>query len=143
MKDGIVRILPALVGKAALCLTMVLDEAVSVAVAVLAYPVQRSLDVGPDCRDGLAISGALQIHSCEHEEEWGGIDRAVIAAEWNLAQIGHLTLAQLMQDFTWLGIGPWIKGGGLRSGERAQHAPRDRWVHPQHQHGRDDTVPAK
>ena len=48
MEDGVVGVLPALVGKAAVRLAVVLDEAIPVAVAVLIDPAQRRLDVGPD-----------------------------------------------------------------------------------------------
>ena len=79
----------------------------------------------------------------EEEKERRRIDGAVVAAERHLAQVGHLAMASLVQDLAGLGIGLRIELGRLRGGERAKHAPRHRWIHPQHEHGRDDAVATK
>src|SRR6185369_16045384 len=140
MEDGVVRILPALVGEPAVRLTVVFDKAVPVPIAVLADPAQGRLDVGPDFKKRVVVPGALEIQTREQKKERRGINRAVVAAEWHLTQVGHLAVASLVQDLAGLGIGLWIERGGLRGGERAQHPLRHRWIHPQHEQGRDEAV---
>ena len=85
-------------------LAVIFDEAVAVAVAVFVDPAQRGLDVRPDLGQGLAIAGALEIHAGEHEEERRRVDRAVVAAERHLAEVGHLAVTALVQDLARLGV---------------------------------------
>src|ERR671912_2378489 len=48
VEDGVVGVLPSLIGEAAFRLAVVLDEAVSITVAMLVDPSQCRLDAGPD-----------------------------------------------------------------------------------------------
>src|SRR4051794_21486613 len=123
MEDGIVRVLPALICKAAVRLPVVFDEAITVAITVRVDPAQRRFDARPDLRESRAVPGALEVHSGEHHEERSRIDRAVVAAERHLAQVGHLAMASLMQDLAGLGVGARVKIGRLR-GASVRSTPR-------------------
>src|SRR5215217_5021930 len=122
MEDGVIRVFPALISKAAAGFAEVLDETVTVPVAVYVYPCQRRFDIGPYRRDGLDVAGAVKIHPGQQEEQRGGINGAVVAPEWHLAQIGHLAQPPLMQNFARLSIGLRIELSSLRGGKRAEHA---------------------
>ena len=63
MEDGVVRILPSLVGEPAVRLTVVFDKAVPVPIAVLADLAQGRLEVGPDLEKRLVVPGALEIQT--------------------------------------------------------------------------------
>src|SRR5215207_2209376 len=65
MEDGVVRVLPALVGKAAGRLAKVLDKAVPVPIAVLIDPAQSRFNVGPDLQKRLAVASALEVQARE------------------------------------------------------------------------------
>src|SRR6202048_3714933 len=65
MKDGIRRILPALVGKSILRRALIFDEAVAVEVAELIHPGKRCLDRWPQLGESRLIPGAFDIKAGE------------------------------------------------------------------------------
>src|SRR3546814_4754180 len=80
MEDGIVAVLPSLVGEAAVGHPAIFDEAVAVGVAERVDPFERGEDVRPDHPDRLEIAGPAVIIARQHDEERRGVDGAVIAA---------------------------------------------------------------
>ena len=78
--------------------------------------------LGQIASDRLDVAGALEILAGEHQEERRRIDRAVVAAERHLAEIGHLAVTDLVQDFSGLRVRFRVVLGRLRRGEDAQHA---------------------
>ena len=105
MEDRVVAVLPPLIGQALSGSPLVFDEAVAVPIAVAFDPVVSRLDMRPQLADGFDIACPLEIFSGEHDEERGRIDAAVVAAEWNFAQIGHLPVARFVQNFSRLRVG--------------------------------------
>src|SRR3546814_2412682 len=57
--------------------------------------------------------------------------------ERHLAQLGHFTLAHLMDDLAGLGVGHGVGGFRLLRREMAEHAAGDRRIEPQHLQRRD------
>src|SRR3569623_1370855 len=102
MEDRIVRILPALLGQAAFGTARILDETVAIAVAEFVDPAQGITNIAPDRADEIQVAGALIIGACQTHEQRRGIHRAVIAANQYFAQLRQLSLARLMQNFSWL-----------------------------------------
>jgi hypothetical protein len=68
MAYGIGRILPTLVDQAAPGLRRILDEAVTVEIAVPLCPGQRRLDVGPELGDGVEVTRPSPIKSGKNDE---------------------------------------------------------------------------
>jgi hypothetical protein len=140
MEDGVVAVLPALVGEAVLRLAVVLDEAVAVAVAVGVAPGERRLDLGPEGLDRRAVARALEVLPGEHHEEGSCVDRAVVAAEGDLAEVRHLAEAALVKDLSGLGVRRRVECRGLGRREVPQDAAREGGIEPQEQHRGDDPV---
>src|SRR3546814_3050722 len=76
MEDGIVAVLPSLVGEAAVGHPAIFDEAVAVGVAERVDPFERGEDVRPDHPDRLEIAGPAVIIARQHDEERRGVDRS-------------------------------------------------------------------
>ena len=85
MKDRIVGVLPALLHQAFMRVAAVFHEAVAVHIAIFIDPFQRPFDVWPQSFQELAIPGAIEISSRQHDKQRSGIDATVIAPEWHLA----------------------------------------------------------
>ena len=132
MENSVLGILPALVGEALLGSTIVFEKAVTVGIARSVDPGESRLDCGPKLDNGLVVAGPLRIESSEHDEEWRGVDAAVVETEGNLAQCGHLAVTHFMQYLSRLRVRGWIVALGLVSGESPQHALRDARINPQH-----------
>lgn len=81
MKDGVARILPALMDQPVGAVTCVLDRTVAILVAVAVDPGEGEVDVGPDGLDEGAVAGALIVGAGKHDEERRGVGAAVVAAE--------------------------------------------------------------
>ena len=143
MEDGVLGILPALVGEPLLGRAVVFDEAVAVGIAGPVDPGERGLDGGPQIHDGGVVAGALGIETRQHDEQRRGIDAAVIKAERHLAQGCHLAFAHLVQDLSRLRVRGRIVGLGLERGEAPQHALRDARIEPEHLQRGDQSVAAE
>ena len=143
VEDGVVGVLPALIGQALLGGAIVFDEAVAVGIAGAVDPGQRRFDVRPQRRDGLVVAGPLGIEAGEHDEQRRRIDAAVIEAERDFAERRHLAAAHLVQDLAGLRVRGGIVGGGLERGEPAQHAARDAGIEPEHLQRGDQSVAAE
>src|SRR5262249_36845607 len=96
MEDRIVRIFPALMHKSFGRMTEVLDKAISITVAVAVDPLQGELEVRPDRLDELPVSRSLKVSTGQKHEQGGGVHTAVVPAEGNLAQGGHLAAARFV-----------------------------------------------
>ncbi|MNV45063.1 hypothetical protein D3C71_1368480 [compost metagenome] len=83
---------------------LIFNITVAVTVAIVVHPTQRSADVGPQLDYCLQIAGGIQIHPRQHYKKRRGIDTSVVAAEWDLAKIGHLATAHLVKDLARLRI---------------------------------------
>ena len=82
--------------------------------------------LGQSSQHGGEVAGAVEIGAGEDDEERRRVDAAVVAAEGDLVQLGHLAEAHLVQDLARLGVGGRVDAGGLGGGELAQHAAGDR-----------------
>ncbi len=107
------RVLPALVGQAALGQPLVLDEAVVVQIAVVVDPLERREGVGPQLLDQLVISRPALVCIEEHDPQRRRIDRAVVRRVRNLTRACKLPVAQLVQDLARLSIPPVVDLGRL------------------------------
>jgi hypothetical protein len=143
MENGVMRILPALVGETLGGRTFVFKEAVAVRVARAVDPAKRCLDRRPQFGDGIHIAGALRVEPRKQDEQRRGVDAAVIEAKGDLAQRRHLAAAHLVQDLSRLRIGKRIRGLGLVGGEAPQHATGNVRAPPEHLQRRDQTVTAE
>src|SRR5882724_8849162 len=104
MKNRITGIFPSLLCKAVSRLSRILDEPVSVCVAIAIHPIKRSEDVGPNVCYKLEIICAKKIATHRNDKKRSGINAAIISSERNLSERGHLTAPDLMHDLSGLGV---------------------------------------
>ena len=104
MEDRVAAVLPALIDETLTRSTLVLDEAVAVPIAVAFDPVESRLDMRPQLANSIEIACPLKIFSREHDEERRRIHAAVVAGEWDLAQIGHLPVTGFVQNLARLRV---------------------------------------
>jgi len=69
VKDGVVRILPALIGEALIGGAQIFDETVAIRIAQPVDPAERRLDGGPQSRQGFLVVGALGIEAGQQHEQ--------------------------------------------------------------------------
>src|SRR3984957_8722511 len=143
MEDGVMGALPALIGEALLGLPVVLDEAVAVPVAVGIDPPQGRLRVGPQRAHQFQVARAHEIFTEQQNEQRSGVDAPVVAAEWNLMQIGHLAMTHLMQYLAGFGIARSLAGGRLVRSQKTQNTLRDARIDPQRHQSGDESVAAE
>ncbi len=122
---------------------MVFDEAVAVAVAIGVDPGQGRLCIRPQLPHGVEVGGARKIFAEQQHEKGSRIHAAVVAPEWHLPQIGHFSVAHLVQNFSRLRVALRFDGGGLRRCEKSQHALRNTGIGPQGHERRNDAVAAE
>jgi hypothetical protein len=135
-----VRVLPSLLGQPLFGLPRVLDEPVTIAVAVPFDPGQRAIDVAGQRADERHVAGPSQVRGRQHHEERRRIDAAVVAPERHLAESGHLPAPRLVQDLPRLRV---ALGRGLRrlgGGQKTEHATGDLGRDPEDLHRGDDAV---
>ena len=143
MEDGVLGILPTLIGEAGIGLAVVFDEAVAVPVTVSVDPIERCLRVRPERAHRLQIAGAGVVLAEQQHIQRRRVDAAVIAAERHFAQVGHLAVAHFMQNLPRLGVPLGLDRGGLGLCQEFQDALGDGGIGPQcHQRG-DDAVAAE
>ena len=143
MKHGILRIFPSLMDEPVLRPAAVLHKAIAIEISRTINPLQRTLDIRPDlCDEGL-IARPFVIGSGQHNEQRRRVDAAVVAAERNLIEGRHFSLACLMQNFANLGI--LLREHLPRLGRRqiGQHTPGDAWIDPQKFECGDEAVAAE
>ena len=138
--DGVLRILPALVGQTRVGAALIVDQAVAVAVAVVAHPVGGGDQVRPQPADQGVVAGAADVGAGQGDEQAGGVDPAVVEAERHLAQCAHLAAARLVHDLAGLAVLEGAGLGRLAHGQIGQDPFGQRRVEPQHLPGRDDAV---
>jgi len=120
MEDGVVGVLPALVYQPIRGVPEILDETVAIPVPITFHPAQGRLDIGPDRLDEVTVVRPLVICPSEHDEERGGVDSAVVAAEWDLAKGSHFAFAGFVQDLTRLCISTGVDLIRLGRGQDAR-----------------------
>ncbi|MND95557.1 hypothetical protein D3C80_878150 [compost metagenome] len=140
VEDGVLAILPALIGQPGLGGAGIVDQAVAVAVAIIAHPARSGDQVGPQGADGLHVVGAPRVGAGQGDEEAGGVDPAVVEAERHLAQGAHLAAACLVHDLAGGGIHEGVDLCRLARGQIGQHPLGQAGVDPQHLPGGDDAV---
>ena len=123
VKNGILRILPALLHQASGGTAEVFHEAVAIPIAIAVHPVQSHLDVGPYGTQKIEVARALVVGGGEHDEQGRRVDAAVIAVERDFAQQRHLAFARFMQDLTGLGVLPGKYFRRLVGGKIIEHSP--------------------
>ena len=96
--DSVVRILPALVIETDRRAGLVLLEPVTVAVAVLQHPLERSLGVRPVAVEDLFVAGPLVGVGKHDQEQQRGIGRPVVRREGQESEAGQLPITQLVRD---------------------------------------------
>ncbi len=143
VEDGILAVLPALVGQARVLPALVVDQAIAVGVAVVIHPFDRSQQVRPQAVDEFQVAGAVGVGARQGHEQRRGVDPAVVAAEGQLAQGGHLAPAGLVHDLAGLAVAELRGFGRLGRGQVAEHAAGQGGVDPQHLPGGDDGVAAE
>src|SRR6266850_107792 len=104
VKNRIAGIFPSLLRKAVRRLSRILDEPVSVCVAITINPIKRSEDVGPNASYKLEIICAKKIATRRHNKKRSGINAAIISSERNFSESGHFTAPDFMHDLSGLGV---------------------------------------
>src|SRR5262249_22726780 len=123
MKDGVIGGLPPLMQEAVVRLTLIFHKAISIPVTITVYPVESSSQIGPERFYESAVAGPLVIRARQKDKQRGGVDTAVIAAEWHFLQRGHLAITCFVEDFPGFGVLFWNDFRGLGSGKKRQRAP--------------------
>src|SRR5205809_4792009 len=119
----------------------VLDEAITICIAIVVDPLKRALDVRPNRLHESAVTRALKICACQHHKKRRRVDAPVVAFERHLAQDGHLIITELMQHLAGLRVLLGLLSIGLIRSEIRQNTTGDRWVKPQTLERCDDSVP--
>jgi hypothetical protein len=139
----IAGVLPALVHQAGGIAAGVFDEAVAVDVAVVVDPAERAVDVVPQSGDEVAVARTAVVVAGQDHEQRRRVHTAVVAAEWHLAEAGHLPRARFVQDLSRLGILGRVGRDRLGGSEIGERAAREIRVRPQPLERRDDAVAAE
>ena len=116
VENRVLGILPALIDQTHVVGALIFDEAVTVGVTRPVDPAQRRFDIGPQFVQGFDVAGVLGIEPRQHDEQRCRIHAAIIEAERNLVQRGHLTVAHFVENFPGLGVGAGIELLRLVSG---------------------------
>src|SRR5262249_52723433 len=143
MKDGILRILPALLHESGRGLTVVCHEPGFCRIAVLIDPAQCALNIWPDRRDELKVAAAHIIGVGKHDEERRGIHAAVVLPEGDFTERGHFAMARFVEDLAGFRVSFGYIFSRLCGGEKPEHAPSHARIDPKHLQRRDQTVPSK
>src|ERR1700686_225960 len=77
----------------------VLNKSVAIDIPIVVHPLKSGLNIRPKVLDESLISRPLVVLASEHYEQRRGIDAAVVTCKWNLAQIRHLAVSQLVKNF--------------------------------------------
>src|SRR5690606_31539317 len=93
-------IFPSLVNQAALHALLVLYKSILIDVAVFFDPSNGPFYVGPYLHDSLAVGGPPVIVAGQRNKQRCSVDRAVVLAEGNFIECGHLAFACLMKYFS-------------------------------------------
>ena len=136
--DGVVRVLPALVGQAAAGRVVVGDEAVAVA----ADPAERRLQVRQQGAHLVGGQAPAPRVAQQADPQRCRVDRAVVERREALCRRGG-GAAALVQDLARLLAGVRVGGAALRAGERAQGAAREGDVVREQERGRPEGVAAE
>ena len=118
--DRVARVLPALVEQPALRVPLVLDQAVTVDVAVVVHPAQRGEGIGPQALDQLRVACPALVLVEQHQPQRRRIDRAVVRRVGDFSHSRQLALAQLVQDLARLCVAPVVDLGRLETGQDRQ-----------------------
>ena len=94
----------------------------------------------PEFLHRIEVAGTREIFAEQQHKQRGGIDAAVISAEGYFAQIRHFAMAHFMQNFPRFRISLRLDGGGLRCGQKSQHASGDVGIRPQGHECGDDAI---
>ena len=137
------RVLPALVGEAAVGRPLVLDVAVAVTVAELLDPLDRPIGVRQEAVDQLAGEAPPAKLAEEHDEQRRGVGGAVVDRAAAQRQRRRLTEAHLVQDPPRLLLGAVVDLRALEAGERLEHAEGEVGVGDERHPCREDRVAAK
>ena len=141
--DPVEGVLPALVDQSSVGGPAILDEVVTVRVAVGDDPVQGTVGVRQQGLD-LVVAGAPPPGLLEqHDEQRGGVGGAVVDVAAAEHQIGREALAPLVHDPTGLLLGQRVCGPALERGQGLQRADRQRPIDRQGHPGRQQRVPAE
>src|SRR5262245_21019788 len=98
MENRIMGVFPALLNQPCWRMPRVLNESISIDIAVLVDPIERALNIRPDLLDEGKITGAPVVRAGEHDKQRRGIDTAVIPAERNLTCGRQFSFSRFMQD---------------------------------------------
>jgi hypothetical protein len=124
--DGVAGVLPALVVVAVRRARLVLLEPVAIRVPVAIDPGQRSLDIGSDGVEAVAVSvPAPGARRHEHVER-GRLVCAVIRSVRDEVERGELTVAYLVFDLARLHVSTVVVRVGLEGSQRSQAAEPNR-----------------
>ncbi len=140
VKDGIVRVLPALLHETFGRALLVFDKAILIAVAIDIHPFDGTLDIRPNFLQEREICGATIVRAGEHHEERRGIHAAVVTREGHFVHDGHFATPHLMQDLSRLGVALRNLFRCLRFREIFQDAFGDARRHPQTLQRGDDSI---
>src|SRR5690242_6356941 len=121
----------------------IFQEAIAIDIAVAIHPVEGPLDIAPDGSDEWEIGSALVVGGSQHDKKRSGIDAAVVAAEGDFLQRGHLAFSQFVKNLAGLGILLGNNTIGLSLGEETQNAFGQTWFGPQNFIGGKEAVAAK
>ena len=119
--DAVPAVLPALVGQAPVGRPVVLDVAVAVGVAEVLDPLDGPRRVGQQLVDQLAGHAPAPHLAEQHDEERGGVGRAVVDAPAAERERGGVAEAHLVEDAARLLLVAGVDLGALEPGQGLQH----------------------
>src|SRR4051794_12018398 len=120
MHDAIPGVLPALVHQSARASALIVDESVTIEIAIAIDPVQSTVNVRQQLLHKLLIGGPVKGYAQQNEKKRSGVHRTVVGTEGHLPIPDHLSGAIFVKDLAGLLVVPVRDFGSLVAGEDAQ-----------------------
>ena len=123
--DRVAGVLPALVGQTLARARFVVDEAVTVMVGDVVDPAQRAFDVASQLVEEREVACPADVLGQQADEERRRVDRSVVGGLGHFVEVGLLVDPQLVQDFAWLLVAPFVVAAALVLRQQKQRVGGD------------------
>ena len=119
-QDGVPGVLPALVFQPGFHVTLIIDVAVTVAVAVIVDPFQGGPGLQLEVPDELVVTGPPGVLVEEDEKQRGCVGRAVVRRVGPFLESRQLAISKFMKDLPGLLVAEFVDARALESGQRKE-----------------------
>ena len=109
-------------------MTLVVDESVSVGVAVLVDPIERRANVALQFVEEIERARPGRMQAKQRQKERRAVNTAVVRRLGYLAKVCQLVEAQLMQNLARLLVAPVVRSGALMRRQHAEGVGAYRWL---------------